>query len=868
MFASSVLDVDWLTHAADAVLGEVDVENATLLSCADAFACGGPCRGAVARAGGQRPSSRTPELYADGSEPVLCGYAAILPRRDVCVEARRFADARALLRGYHQRLETLVPHEPVAKMCASSAARLADRHPFYRGVCSGLVDVPRPFFLASDRFNKTIFHHWASKPGVIVYEKSHVSFEPDPAFQAAAPSAMFRSKLGAALYASSFRGGPNARRQALADHVQPVLVDMLLLASARSFFPTPGSTMSQTSKEPGSRGVRRRISARTFRMGSDRPKIVGDGEGPSRSVRVTKDFEIDVYEVTNAEFSSFVASTNYVTDSERYGWSFAFDLEIEDASTIENAVKGTEWWLKVDGAYWREPLGPGSDVFLNGKDRYPVVQASWFDADAFCRWRAGRLPTEAEWELAARDGREEQLYPWGNDLAPNGTHRANVWQGDFPETNSRDDGFAFAAPVGSFPPQTDSGLHDMIGNVWEWVADWLRVIFVGSLAIVGTMCAVPLATIGWLRYRETQTKLPEEGRTRSKFCIAHAAYGPEYVSVAKVAAVTKRRYAERHGYRFVEYVSNSLDDFVDTYCPELQGQIALAYSKTTPVKSCGIWAALRDSCDYVLWTDADAVLVDSSIRMEDLLYLEPGDDVSSEDVDRLAGRSVLFFVEAYRKLGLCANLSDKHLERGYCGTAEEFGNCVNTGAMIVKSGSFAETLIRDQLALAVFDNDFLEHSPCSTNNLGSGMALNITWDQCMFEGETEQCTLSCLYRNNPVLLEDTVCRVSDDNRTHYLFGTLLDPPRAAVESFSHQLGLSLPNKTEAMRQFDGKHDPPHPYEGSFIYNCMGGDFARKMQCVTAATYSLWPEMRADEDENLAPPYAKGDKTPAQLPQVK
>ncbi|KAJ8600220.1 hypothetical protein CTAYLR_001939 [Chrysophaeum taylorii] len=357
-------------------------------------------------------------------------------------------------------------------------------------------------------------------------------------------------------------------------------------------------------------------------------------------------------------------------------------------------------------------------------------------------------------------------------------------------------------------------------------------------------------------------KKKKEAR-RSRFCVAHAAYGSEYSSMAKISAVTKRRYAQLHGYRFLEFVAPSLDDFVDAYCPELKGQIALAYSKTTPVKSCGIWAALRDSCDYVLWTDADAVVVDSSIRLEELMYLEDGKRASSEDVDRLTDRSVLFFLEAYKKFGLCPGLADPALEPGSCGSPEEFGNCVNTGAMIFKSGTFAETLIRDQLALAVFDNDFLRNSPCSTNNLGN--AKNLTWDQCAFSGETEQCTLSCLYRNNPVLLEDTVCRVSDDNRTHYLFGTLLDPPEEAVESFA-DLGLSIPSETNAMRQFDGNHGPPHPYDGSFIYNCMGGDFARKFECLAYATYSMWPEMH--EDDNMAPPYSVQQGRREQLlPQV-
>mmetsp|Transcript_24510 Transcript_24510/g.75725 ORF Transcript_24510/g.75725 Transcript_24510/m.75725 type:complete len:260 (-) Transcript_24510:1964-2743(-) len=178
---------------------------------------------------------------------------------------------------------------------------------------------------------------------------------------------------------------------------------------------------------------------------------------------------MDTFEVTNAEFAEFAAATGYVSESERFGWSFVFAGELPPQTPADGAVAGAEWWLRVNGSYWREPLGPGSDVFVAGKAQFPVVQVSWHDAKACCRWRGGRLPTEAEWEFAARDSRPQQLFPWGNDL---GHDRANVWHGTFPTENSADDGFSFAAPVGSFPPQTSTGLHDLIGNVWEWVHDW------------------------------------------------------------------------------------------------------------------------------------------------------------------------------------------------------------------------------------------------------------------------------------------------------------------------------------------------------------------------------------------------------------
>ncbi|KAH8071264.1 formylglycine-generating oxidase [Aureococcus anophagefferens] len=211
-----------------------------------------------------------------------------------------------------------------------------------------------------------------------------------------------------------------------------------------------------------------------FRMGTDRPRIFVDGEAPSRRVALSRAFLMDVYEATNDDFAAFVDATGYVTDSERFGWSFVFHLELSEArrAAIDKAVDGVEWWLPVNGSDWRSPQGPGSDVFAAKRGAHPVVQVSWHDAAAYCAWRGGRLPTEAEWEYAARDGRSQTMYPWGNELTPGGGYRANLWQGDFPRSNTADDGFSFAGPVGSYAPQTATGIHDLIGNVWEWVSDW------------------------------------------------------------------------------------------------------------------------------------------------------------------------------------------------------------------------------------------------------------------------------------------------------------------------------------------------------------------------------------------------------------
>ena len=153
----------------------------------------------------------------------------------------------------------------------------------------------------------------------------------------------------------------------------------------------------------------------------------------------------------------------------------------EISRRITQAVAGAEWWLPVNGSYWREPEGPGTDVFATkgaaDRSQHPVTQVSWNDAQTFCRWRGGaRLPTEAEWELAARGASDNQVFPWGNKLrTKGGPFRANIFQGQFPQHNTAADGHAFLAPVDSFGPQTDAGLYNMIGNAWEWVEDWWTV---------------------------------------------------------------------------------------------------------------------------------------------------------------------------------------------------------------------------------------------------------------------------------------------------------------------------------------------------------------------------------------------------------
>mgnify|MGYP001156695035 FL=1 len=196
-----------------------------------------------------------------------------------------------------------------------------------------------------------------------------------------------------------------------------------------------------------------------------------DGEKPTVQARVSP-FAIDRFVVTNGQYAAFVEEAGYSTDAEQIGWSFVFAGLLPDDFEDTRGVQATPWWRQVYGACWDFPEGPQSSI--EERMDHPAIHISWNDAVAYAHWVGGRLPTEAEWEYAAQGGLENPIFPWGNELEPDGRHLMNVWQGSFPDKNLETDGWYGTAPVGSYPPN-QYGIGEMTGNVWEWCSDWFSI---------------------------------------------------------------------------------------------------------------------------------------------------------------------------------------------------------------------------------------------------------------------------------------------------------------------------------------------------------------------------------------------------------
>ena len=242
-----------------------------------------------------------------------------------------------------------------------------------------------------------------------------------------------------------------------------------------------------------------------FTMGGNSDDASPD-EYPRHAVRV-KGFWMDKTEVTNREFTQFVKATGYITTAERKpDWEemkktlppgtpkpdakdlVAAGLVFTPPNHAVPLNDPSQWWSWVPGADWRHPEGPQSSI--TGREQYPVVQVSYDDAMAFCKWAGKRLPTEAEWEYAARGGRKDEVYPWGSEPLEKGAAKANSWQGNFPDHNTNTDGYDRLAPVGSFAPN-GYALYDMAGNVWEWCRDWYNDTYYAQLAATGKLTVDP-----------------------------------------------------------------------------------------------------------------------------------------------------------------------------------------------------------------------------------------------------------------------------------------------------------------------------------------------------------------------------------------
>jgi formylglycine-generating enzyme required for sulfatase activity len=277
---------------------------------------------------------------------------------------------------------------------------------------------------------------------------------------------------------------PKSSRALVLGVAAVTVAGLMATIGLRAFHDRAGSIAAAGPAPAGMRWV----SGGEFTMGTDDPRSMPN-ERPGHRVRVGG-FWIDEHPVTNAEFRRFVEATGYVTTAERKPEWEEIRKELppgtpkpDDSLLVPGSLVFTppshpvplndlkNWWTWTPGASWQHPEGPGSTI--EGRESHPVVQVSWEDAEAYAKWAGKRLPTEAEWEYAARGGLEGKRYPWGDEFRPGGHYMANTFTGEFPYHQTAEDGFTGTSPVESFPPN-GYGLYDMAGNVWQWTADWYR----------------------------------------------------------------------------------------------------------------------------------------------------------------------------------------------------------------------------------------------------------------------------------------------------------------------------------------------------------------------------------------------------------
>ncbi len=328
------------------------------------------------------------------------------------------------------------------------------------------------------------------------------------------------------------------------------LVGSLALACLAAPSATDAGAQADSDQRPDPPGMVW-VPAGDFTMGWDGPEGRYD-ERPGHRVRVDG-FWLDATEVTNTRFSAFVEAIGYVTTAERpVDWTEmkkqvppgtpepAKEMLVPGSLVFtppEHAVDlrdFAQWWTWTPGANWRHPEGPGSSI--EGRNDHPVVHVSWHDAVAFARWAGKRLPTEAEWERAARFGHDGARYIWDDELTPGGRHMANIWQGTFPHDNTSEDAFARTAPVRSFPPSA-LGLFDMAGNVWEWTADQFRPdAYLARVAKLdpGGCCVNPTGPVTTADPRNPYARDSRVQKGGSFLC--HRSYCSSYRPSAKMAA--------------------------------------------------------------------------------------------------------------------------------------------------------------------------------------------------------------------------------------------------------------------------------------------------------------------------------------------